>query len=175
METILDRKKSCAVQPDHDIEIRLAKGGDPSRICVFYDRIFTYQYHFLPCWEGYFIQSLGEYFYNPEENRIWIAEKNNRIVGCIGVVYRSDCSAQLRWFGVEESLQGSGIGSALFCQCLKYCKEKGYSRLYLWTVDLLKPARHLYAKNGFILTDTKPNNEWAAYPITEEEWQYLDS
>lgn len=42
----------------------------------------------------------------------------------------------------------------------------------LWTIDILKPARHLYGKYGFAMTETKPNTEWADYEILEEKWEY---
>lgn len=32
----------------------------------------------------------------------------------------------------------------------------------------LKPARHLYGKFGFAMTETKPNTEWDNYEILEE-------
>lgn len=36
----------------------------------------------------------------------------------------------------------------------------------------LKPARHLYGKFGFAMTETKPNTEWNNYEILEEKWEY---
>ena len=40
--------------------------------------------------------------------------------------------------------------------------------------DSCKAARHLYAKFDFKLTDTKENNTWANYSITEELWEFND-
>ena len=47
-----------------------------------------------------------------------------------------------------------------------------YKRQILWTIDILKPARHLYGKYGFVKTETKPNTEWADHEILEEKWEY---
>ncbi|MGI6736972.1 MAG: GNAT family N-acetyltransferase [Anaerovoracaceae bacterium] len=156
---------------DSGIVIHTARGGDPCRLCAFYYHIFADQYRFRERWEGYFIKSVGEYFDDMEHNQIWLAEKNGTVVGSIGTVSHSDRSAQLRWFGVDRSMRGCGIGNDLLEQCLTGCEQNGFRDLWLWTIDILKPARHLYARHGFVMTETKPNTEWADYAMTEEKWE----
>lgn len=51
-------------------------------------------------------------------------------------------------------------------------KEKGYHHVFLWTIDICTAALHLYEKFGFKCTDTKANDTWANYHMTEELWEY---
>lgn len=101
-----------------------------------------------------------------------MAEREGKIVGCIAIVKRGAHEAQLRWFGVAMGMQGTGIGSKLLETAMRFCEEHGYTDVVLWTIDFLKPARHLYGKYGFRMTETKPNREWADHEILEEKWEF---
>ena len=62
-----------------------------------------------------------------------------------------------------------GAGQRLFDQALAFCREKGYRRVFLWTVSAQKAARQLYAARGFTITETGENSEWGV-PVLEERW-----
>lgn len=155
----------------NQINIREYQPGDPSKVSYFYFSLFTKQFNFKPISERYFMTSLLDLFQYKEGSQLWIVENNQEIVGTIGIVKQSETEAQLRWFGLDESLQGMGMGNKLMTLALDFCKEKGYSHIILWTIDILKPARHLYAKFGFTLTDTKINSEWSTSELIEEKWE----
>lgn len=155
-----------------DVTIRTYQPGDPSLVCYFYYKLFEKQYQFNGSVENYFIRGMAELFDNPEGNQLWVAQKDETIVGCIAIIKREQQEAQLRWFGVDTAIQGMGIGNQLLNTAMEFCKEHHYDDVILWTIDLLKPARHLYGKYGFRMTETKPNNEWADYEILEEKWEF---
>lgn len=157
---------------NNDISIRTYRPGDPSLVCYFYYKLYEQQYRFNGSVEKYFIKGMGELFDDPQGSQLWVAEQDGRIVGCIAIVKKGAHAAQLRWFGVGQSVQGCGVGTRLLETAMAFCREKGYADVILWTIDILKPARHLYAKQGFALTETKPNHEWADYPLLEEKWEY---
>ena len=48
----------------------------------------------------------------------------------------------------------------MLAEAISFCRGKGYRQLFLGTLDLLKPARHLYDKFGFHRTKSEPYNEW---------------
>lgn len=115
---------------------------------------------------------MAELFDHREENQLWVAEKDNRIVGCIAIIKKGDHEAQLRWFGVDPSVQGHGLGGKLLQTAMDFCARRGYTHVVLWTIDILKPARHLYGKFGFTMTESKPNTEWCDREILEEKWEF---
>ena len=51
-----------------------------------------------------------------------------------------------------------------------FCREQEYRHVFLWTIQILDAARHLYEKYGFIQTETKPNTEWTGETLLEERW-----
>jgi len=89
--------------------------------------------------------------YDPERDLLLTAHVDNKLIGSVAV-HGSDAddgTARLRWFIVDEAYQGQGIGRALLEQALMFCREKACLNLYLWTVDELPQARHLYESVGF--------------------------
>lgn len=107
-----------------------------------------------------------------EGSQMWVAELDGKIVGDIAVIKRGHDKAQLRWFGVDMSLQGQGLGSRLLKTAMNFCEKKGYAHLTLSTFDLLKPARHLYGKFGFHKIKSEPYNRWDETRATHQEvWE----
>ena len=45
--------------------------------------------------------------------------------------------------------------------------------MFLWTVNLLETARHLYKTSGFTLVEEKTNDEWTDEVIMEERWELV--
>lgn len=155
-----------------NITIREYKPGDPSLVCYFYYKLYEKQFQFNGSVEKYFIKGMADLFDDPQGNMLWVVEKEEHIVGSIAIIKRGEHEAQLRWFGTDMSLQGMGIGHQLIQTAMQFCQEKDYRHVILWTIDILKPARHLYAKYGFVKTETKPNNEWSSHTLIEEKWEY---
>ena len=92
-------------------------------------------------------------------------------MGSAAIVRVDDDTAQFRWFLVDERYQGMGIGSKLIKTALDFCRENGYRHVFLWTFKGLDPARRLYDKAGFVLTEEKPNREWSSVEIIEQKME----
>lgn len=153
------------------IEIREIKPGEASLAAHFYYKIFEQQFDFYPSTEQYFLRIVTEYFDDMDNNRIWVAEEDGKIKGTVAIVKHGEHDAQLRLFGTDLSMQGTGMGKKLLQTALLYCNEKEFTHISLWTIDICKAALHLYEQFGFRMTDTKPNDSWAAYHMTEELWE----
>ena len=122
-------------------------------------------------WKSYIKDGVGALVkeFNKEKDCIYILENQGQALGCIAITHVDDEIAQLRFFFIDSSLRGMGGGNQLVKKAIDFCKEKNYKKVYLWTFSTLKPARHLYAKNGFKMTDTHENTEWGT-PVLEERW-----
>ena len=78
--------------------------------------------------------------------------------------------AQLRWFLVEPSERGTGLGRRLVGEALGFCRAAGYRSVFLWTVGGLDAAAHLYVAHGFRKTETRPTARLWGADLSEERY-----
>jgi GNAT superfamily N-acetyltransferase len=69
--------------------------------------------------------------------------------------------AHLRWFIVDEAMQGKGLGAELIGRAISFCDERGYERIWLTTLEGLDAARSLYLRHGFSLTGETDSDLWS--------------
>lgn len=113
---------------------------------------------------GAFVQSLPA-----PGKRLWLHAENGRTLASVAV---DDDVAEatpidgtvtglghLRWFIVDESLQGLGIGRRLLEHAISFADER-FAATYLWTFAGLDAARHLYESVGFHLVEELDGKQW---------------
>ena len=105
--------------------------------------------------------------YDPKRERCWIAEKDGEIAGSVFIVKQSDSTAKLRLLFVEPKARGFGIGTRLVNECIKSAQQTGYSKITLWTNNILTAARHIYKKAGFRLVNEQPHQSFGQDLIAE--------
>lgn len=145
------------------------KPGDLGSIVHLHGVLYSREYGFDPTFEAYVAGPLAEFVRaaRPRE-RLWIAERDGRIIGCVAIVAASETTAQLRWFLVDPSARGVGLGKQLLHEAVQFCKECDYHTVILWTVSALTTAAHLYRSVGFRKVEEKPGRMWGADVIEEK-------
>jgi GNAT superfamily N-acetyltransferase len=95
-------------------------------------------------------------------NGLWLAIQNERIVGTIAIDGEDlgPGIAHLRWFIVDDSIRGSGIGRRLLADAMSFCDQKDFRETHLWTFKGLDAARRLYEAHGFVLAEERPGTQW---------------
>lgn len=159
IETILTDGKEIKID---DISIRTeVQAGDAGYITYMHGWIYKEEYNYTTAFEGYVAESFFEFLlkYNPLKDRLWCAEHNGKIIGCIAIVGHED-KAQLRWFLINPLYRKMGLGKKLLNYALAFAKERGYKSIYLDTTSDLEKAISLYKKAGFMQVNEKPNNAW---------------
>ena len=100
----------------------------------------------------------------------WIAEVDGQRVGCVFCTAADTAdSAQLRLLLVEPVARGSGVGTRLVDECLRFAKRAGYARITLWTNDVLIAARRIYERAGFVRDPREPHHSFG-HDLVGEFW-----
>ena len=112
----------------------------------------------------------------PDRDGLWLAMERNVIHGAIvidGLHYRAS-GAHLRWFITSDDARGKGIGTQLLDAAMAFCKSRSYRNVFLWTIDELQAARHLYEKYGFRLARTQRGSQWGK-EVNEQRYTLGDA
>ena len=150
------------------------KPGDLGTIIHLHGTLYEREYGLDYTFEGYVARGMGEFSvaYDPDKDFFAVAEDDGRIVGSVAIAHQADNVAQLRWFLVHPEARGAGLGRRLLEAAVSFCREKGFSKVILWTISELKPAIHLYRSVGFHLTEQHTHEIWGA-EHTEEKYEML--
>jgi|SRR5688572_22829895 len=108
--------------------------------------------------------------FDPRRERCWIAERHGRRIGCVFLVRKSDDIAQLRLLLVEPDARGLGLGRRLVQECIDFAIASGYSKMQLWTNDVLLSARKIYEAAGFELIGSEAHASWGK-PLVSQTWE----
>ena len=145
--------------------------GDIGWIVSAHGRIYAQEWGFDHTFEAYVAGPLADCARSASpRNRIWLAEKEGRIVGCVAIVGASPREAQLRWFLVEPEARGCGLGKRLLREAIEFSRASGYQSILLWTVSSLTVAACLYLAAGFNKVEEKPGRQWGV-DVVEERYE----
>ncbi|NKB57485.1 MAG: GNAT family N-acetyltransferase [Alphaproteobacteria bacterium] len=104
--------------------------------------------------------------FDADRDGLWLAWLDDEMVGSITIDGEgADNRAHLRWFIADPEITGRGIGAQLMDAAMSFCRNRGYSGVWLTTFAGLDAARKLYDRHGFIETGTFENTDWDR-PIT---------
>jgi len=151
-----------------DIEIRTdIRPGDIGMLIHLHGWIYAQECGYNHVFEAYVCRTFYEWMqrYDPENDRIWLAEAEGRIVGSIAVIGKGEGIAQLRWFILHPDYRGAGLGKQLFQQAMAYGREKGLRQMFLETTDDQETAIRMYEKSGFRKTGEHANEAWGVRHI----------
>ncbi len=106
--------------------------------------------------------------YDPDQNLLLTAHQGGAMIGSLALVGRTPepGRAQLRFFIVDEACRRCGAGKALLDAGLAWCRERGFSGVFLWTVDNLAESRRMYERAGFAVTERVPDARYTALQDT---------
>jgi ribosomal protein S18 acetylase RimI-like enzyme len=145
--------------------------GDLGSVVRLHGTVYARECGFDATFEAYVAAPLAEFVLaaSPRQ-RLWLAERGEEFVGCVSVVAAGPQEAQLRWFLVEPSARGAGLGKALLTDALAFARAAGYRSVLLWTVRSLAAAAHLYRSAGFLIAEERPTRRWGV-DVVEQRYE----
>ncbi|MBV8213047.1 MAG: GNAT family N-acetyltransferase [Verrucomicrobia bacterium] len=142
--------------------VHVFEPGDLGKLIEIHGIQNFQDYSFSPVHEAYCAQIAIDFILNPDAGRskAWLAKKDGIVVGSVLICELPDDVAQLRLLFADKSVRGSGLGRWLTEDSVRYCREAGFKKVFLWTVDGLERAISIYTSLGFKLTDEKTQLVW---------------
>jgi DNA-binding MarR family transcriptional regulator/GNAT superfamily N-acetyltransferase len=137
-----------------EMVLRPHRVGDVGWVIERQARLYAEEYGWNDEYEA-LVCEIGAAFlrnFKPGREFCWIAELDGRRAGAVFLVEKNAEVGQLRLLHVERWARGAGVGTRLVAECVETARRVGYSRLVLWTNDVLTDARRLYERAGFRLT-----------------------
>ncbi|OWT62105.1 bifunctional helix-turn-helix transcriptional regulator/GNAT family N-acetyltransferase [Candidimonas nitroreducens] len=158
----IERLLGGRAEPAVPYVLRPLQSGDIGWITHRQGVLYNQEYGWDETFEALVAQILAKFVeeFDPRRERAWVAEREGEVVGSIFVVKESDAVAKLRLLYVEPSARGLGIGRRLVDECIAFARAKGYTRMVLWTNDVLVSARRIYQAAGFQLVEQERHHSF---------------
>jgi GNAT superfamily N-acetyltransferase len=158
-------------------EIHIAKGyvpGSLGRVAELHGVYYHKHWGFGLFFEAKVAIELSEFLkhYKEGSDGFWKVLAGGRVEGAIAIdgSHAESQGAHLRWFIMSDILRGKGIGNRLIETAIRFCRDRGYRKIYLWTFEGLDAARHLYEKNGFTLVESHSGTRWGT-EVNEQRFE----
>lgn len=154
------------------IRLRDFEVGDLGWIAHRQGLLYHHEYAFDSTFEALVAEILVAFTRRPREpgERAWIADRGGATVGSVFLMRDSADVGRLRLLYVEPALRGQKLGRRLVDACMEGAREAGYSRLVLWTNDILSSALHIYQAAGFTCVARKPHSSFGQ-EMVGEDWE----
>ena len=139
------------------IEVRVLGLGDDTSAA---GAIVQQAYFALPGYPHHpeYDQLLADVAARAREAQVVVALNEGRIVGCLTYVtdhrnlhaeFDDADAAGFRYFGVDPSAQGMGVGESMVQWCIAEAHNTGKERLRIHTLESMPGAQRLYERVGF--------------------------
>ena len=99
----------------------------------------------------------------------WLVERHDSVCGSLALTDEGDGLGRVRWFVLEDSLRGRGLGRSLVAELVARARMDGYRRLELETFSALTVAAAIYRDAGFKVIREREREDWGP-PIVYQHY-----
>lgn len=91
---------------------------------------------------------------------VWLVERDGPLLGALALTDEGAGLGKVRWFVLDPSLRGRGLGKELITQLVGEARAGGLCRLALETFSALTTAARIYRAAGFSVVSERPLHDW---------------
>ncbi|MCB0197922.1 MAG: GNAT family N-acetyltransferase [Anaerolineae bacterium] len=152
--------------------LRHHEAGDMGWVIHQHGLLYHQEYGWDETFEALVAQICADFIthYDPAKERCWIAEMQGERIGSIFCVNAGDNVAKLRLLLVAPKARGLGLGMRLVQEGIRFARRAGYSKVTLWTNDILVEARQIYQKLGFQLVEEEQHYSFG-HNLVGQNWE----
>ena len=135
--------------------------GAVGDVAALHGRYYAASHGFGVGFETRVATALGEFLARLDERSLFrcVVDDKGRVLGSIAIDGAQSPLAQLRWFILDGSLHGQGWGRRMMEEAMAHCRR--FEGVYLYTMEGLDAAIHLYERHGFAETARVPDAQWS--------------
>lgn len=154
-----------------EARLRTHRPGDLGWILYRHGVLYTQEYGWNQHFESLVAEVAAQFLRSahPDQERCWVAELEDEIVGAIMLTRKTDEVGQLRLLYVEPHARGHGVGDRLVQTCIDAARDAGYKSLTLFTTNVLLAVRKIYERKGFRLVRAEPHYDFGP-ALLGETW-----
>ena len=148
--------------------------GDLGAIVRLHGNLYSREYGLDSTFEGHVAASVARAAirgFPTERERIWLVEAVAGIHGCLALTDEGDGEGTVRWFVLDPSLRGRGLGRRLVGELMDAAERIGFDRLSLETFSELTVAARIYLSHGFELVSADAAPRWGREEITYQRYE----
>jgi GNAT superfamily N-acetyltransferase len=90
----------------------------------------------------------------------WLVDRGGPLLAALALTDESGGLGRVRWFALDPSLRGHGLGRSLFTELLAEARAQHLTKLCLETVKPLTVAAHIYTSTGFRVVWERERTDW---------------
>ncbi len=91
---------------------------------------------------------------------VWLVDGADELSGALALTHEGNGVGRVRWFVLDGSLRGQGLGGSLLAELLDQARADRLRRLELETFSALSTAARLYRHAGFRLIWERVHHDW---------------
>jgi ribosomal protein S18 acetylase RimI-like enzyme len=152
---------------------RTLRDGDAQAIAELHRRIYEPEYglneQFTASVEDG-VEAAAAAGWPQRSGAVWLVEGDGSLLGALALTDEGDGLGRVRWFALDRSLRGQGLGRSLIAELLEEARAAGLSKLELETISILTAAARIYRDAGFRVVWERRRVDWGP-PMTMQGYE----
>lgn len=144
--------RTSAPQTDEVMIRRELRAGDAEAIIELHRRVYQPEFGMNDEFVAGVAAGIGDAVaggWPASAGAVWLVERAGELVGSLGLTLEPPAIGRVRWFVLDGSLRGHGLGGRLMAELLAQARELGLAELELETFSALSVAARIYRAAGF--------------------------
>jgi GNAT superfamily N-acetyltransferase len=152
---------------------RTLRAGDAQAIAELHRRIYEPEYGLNEQFTASVrsgVEAAAATGWPRRSGALWLVERDGPLLGALALTDEGNGVGLVRWFALDPSLRGQGLGRSLIVELLVEARDAGVCKLELATISVLTVAARIYRNTGFRVVWERRRLDWGP-PVTMQGYE----